>query len=100
MATNAYRPSSSRLVTAPCALPAPFRSMPGATRGVVHARERAADEPGEHEVLGPPLDLSRKRASTQRAVRVTRSIDGDVELGVHVGQSARDEPTGVVRTVT
>ena len=57
-----------------------LRVEPGATRRVVHARERAAHESGEHEVLRPPLDLSWKRAPAERAARVTRAVDRDVEV--------------------
>ena len=38
-------------------------------------------------MLGPPLDLARKRASAERAVRVAGAVDGDVELE-HAGASA------------
>ena len=79
MATNAWSPSS-RFVTVPCALPAPVDVEPGAARRVVHAGERAAHEPGEHEVLRPPLGLAREGAPAKRAARVTRPIDRDVEV--------------------
>ena len=63
MATNAWSPSS-RFVTVPCALPAPVDVEAAAPRRVVHAGERAAHEPGEHEVLRPttrPLAAGRSR---------------------------------------
>ena len=42
---------------------------PGAMCGMVHARERAAEETGEHEVLRPPLRLPGERRPTERAPR-------------------------------
>src|SRR6476619_5494014 len=53
---------------------------PGATRRVVHARARAAHEPGQHEVLRPPFDLARQGAPTEGAASVTRTVDCDVEV--------------------
>ena len=57
-----------------------LRVEAGPPRRVVHARERAAHEPGEDEVLGPPLDLAWKRASAERAPCVSRGVHRDVEL--------------------
>ena len=63
-------PVASRFVTMPCALPDADRVEAGAPRGVVQARERAAHEPGEHEVLGPPLAL--RAAERSRRARCAR----------------------------
>ena len=45
---------------------------PGAMCGVAHARERAAEEAGEHEVLCPPLVLLGERRPSERAASPRR----------------------------
>ena len=54
--------------------------QPGAPRRVVHAPEGAADESGEHEVLGPPLVLALEGAAAERAPHCAGTIDGDLEV--------------------
>ena len=52
----------------------------GFAGGVVHARERAANESCEHEMFRPPLVLTLEGAATQRAPRGAAAIDADLEL--------------------
>src|SRR6188472_1747216 len=56
------------------------RVEPGTPRVVAHAREGAADEPGEDEMLRPPLGLGGKRASSEAAAGISALVDRDVEL--------------------
>src|SRR6186713_2391625 len=57
-----------------------LRVETGAPCRVVHARERAAHEPGEHEVLCPPFDFARESAPAECAASVARTVDCDVEV--------------------
>ena len=62
------------------ALPDAVTSSPAAARMVVEARERAADEGREHEVLGPPLGLEHERVAAERAACRPARLHHDVEL--------------------
>jgi len=52
----------------------------GSSSGVVHARQGAADESCEYEVLGPPLVLTLEGAASELAQRCSLAVDADFEL--------------------